>query len=921
MSKYNNTLPAGFEDDDEVEDFDYYMTQCSNSSSNQPVNLSSQLQNTNGVKIIPNVPTGVGAGLNKSNFNIQLDANAQKWFDRIHQYWKQFKKSPVLSNDIQKFYAGSSNPFVHALMFFANTNDHLIPKSNTFAFTILEELLNFKKSTNLDTKSLLDDNIKMVAFNFVYKSGQTTTFKLVVEIFELVKSKKLFVSKIKELIAAKQFKDAGQIACDLKLFNEFTMEDFLIPLILEDKLGIFEDYLDKAEHLRMPTIKLLDSFLHRDTTVRQMCDRFIAKYDLKDVKYEKLHKKPISKLISRLTKKYQLPDEIAPNMKKHKEFGSLHFILRKNYIEKSLNKASFEEMVKDTIGKENKDLQVELVHTCLTYGSKDDAVDWTNYYEIPLEKVPPIVRDTILGIAEKPKIDSGWDDENDDNENSDKDNENVSITPQKSKEKVEEIHTLPLDPSRIVVVNTIPLYRTMINDLSSTKMIAFDTEWKPTILSCNNVSLIQLAHRDLIYLVDVITLTQEKMCDEDWGLLGKWIFNNDEILKLGFAHSTDISMLMKFQPLGIQSSQQSSHSYLDLQGLWQKVSNFPDFKFPFHDDDLPSHSLSNLVKLCFGKKLDKSNQFSNWQQRPLRDEQILYAALDAYCLFEIYDVIGNVISNMGINFDQLIDNILIENKKQIASMTKKESRQQKHSQIVEQIQIIRKPVNVNEIRFVTDFMIGSIGRLLRQIGVDTIILKGDSADHDECIKYSQRDDRIILTASQQLFINRYNKHAKHGNTFLINKHHNELEGLQEVVKHFKINVKRFNVFSRCMNCNCDEFLVASKLQMIKLKFDVVSDIPDELQKFFKDPEQFDRIEFPEFKRLSKWTRYAGQTMTKNKTNIKAMMADGTLRVFQTFYICELCTKIYWDGGHYHNNCGGKLDFIFNLFPEAEIEKK
>lgn len=36
-------------------------------------------------------------------------------------------------------------------------------------------------------------------------------------------------------------------------------------------------------------------------------------------------------------------------------------------------------------------------------------------------------------------------------------------------------------------------------------------------------------------------------------------------------------------------------------------------------------SLSKLVSLCFGRCLNKSDQFSNWEQRPLRVGQKRYA--------------------------------------------------------------------------------------------------------------------------------------------------------------------------------------------------------------------------------------------------------------------------------------------------------
>lgn len=43
------------------------------------------------------------------------------------------------------------------------------------------------------------------------------------------------------------------------------------------------------------------------------------------------------------------------------------------------------------------------------------------------------------------------------------------------------------------------------------------------------------------------------------------------------------------------------------------------------NEDITYNSLSDLVKLCFGRPLNKTEQFSNWEKIPLRSDQIKYA--------------------------------------------------------------------------------------------------------------------------------------------------------------------------------------------------------------------------------------------------------------------------------------------------------
>ncbi|KAH3793629.1 uncharacterized protein LOC127839532 [Dreissena polymorpha] len=69
------------------------------------------------------------------------------------------------------------------------------------------------------------------------------------------------------------------------------------------------------------------------------------------------------------------------------------------------------------------------------------------------------------------------------------------------------------------------------------------------------------------------------------------------------------------------------------------------------DGEGHERGLSEVVKRCLGRPLDKSEQMSNWERRPLKTEQVKYAALDAYVLLELYDVLIKLAQDQGDDID------------------------------------------------------------------------------------------------------------------------------------------------------------------------------------------------------------------------------------------------------------------------------
>ncbi len=191
----------------------------------------------------------------------------------------------------------------------------------------------------------------------------------------------------------------------------------------------------------------------------------------------------------------------------------------------------------------------------------------------------------------------------------------------------------------ITTVTDLSSFENMISVLEKEKVLGIDTESKE-----QELCLIQIASKHDAFLIDLVELT-DQIEKTHWKSLSDRILNNEAIEKLGFSLLNDLKLIAKQLNLDFEIE---SKSFIDLQIIWRNIDN--TFKFPF-TVETPNKSLANLVKLCTGFKLNKKNQISNWKSRPLRPDQVEYAAIDALCLFEIYEIIKHAHHKQLVNID------------------------------------------------------------------------------------------------------------------------------------------------------------------------------------------------------------------------------------------------------------------------------
>lgn len=184
-----------------------------------------------------------------------------------------------------------------------------------------------------------------------------------------------------------------------------------------------------------------------------------------------------------------------------------------------------------------------------------------------------------------------------------------------------------LDPEKLMIedivwVDELHGLISATNYIEECTVVDIDSEWKPNYVKGskpNKVSIIQIASENRAYIFDLIKLHEDVPIDLDSCF--RKILCSPNILKLGYNLQCDLRQLS--QSYGDLMCFRYYEMLLDLQKLFnQNVGG-----------------LSGLAEKVLGAGLNKTRRNSNWELRPLSQNQMEYAALDAVVLVHIFHCI------------------------------------------------------------------------------------------------------------------------------------------------------------------------------------------------------------------------------------------------------------------------------------------
>ncbi|XP_022165293.1 exonuclease mut-7 homolog [Myzus persicae] len=861
-----------------------------------------------------------GVGSTSATPNTFVSPEVEHIARHIQSIWATWKQSKVLTDTLRSFFKSSPNPY-NSLLQLINviSEDRLKGKASTMAHTITEEFYKWIKCHESEYEHFLTDELKIRAFKMVLeKKISLNTINTIVKIFKCNTHLDCMEELIRESIKQKRFKEACYASMSLNIQDRFTVEDFLLPLFFMNLVCVTEELLVTSQFQQTALVKYLDDLLVENDD----CLYFLAnRLNVTQSNNNFSNKSQIKTNLSRIMKKYNIPNELAPNITRQKKKGALVYLFRR-YQSGATGIHAWREMALESIGNDEA-MMMEVVKMLDNYGDIQECIYFAQLFAIDPSLLPSTIQQELLFC------------------------ENASAGIDRSIPTEEynttEYHDLSLPDKQIHIIDCASKFNEFLDKINielfdaHLDVFGLDCEWKPELTSDkSDLASIQLATIDSIYIFHLPQLQPAESFKLHWQEFSMNIFSNINILKLGFEWKGDASMIRSSLP--IDNIQLHGPGFVDIKLLWKELETKWNFQLPFQNpnEDTPYNSLSDLVKLCFGRPLNKTEQFSNWEKIPLRSNQIKYAALDAYCLLEIYNLFKTKCETSNIPFDEVCQKISNNDR---PDMMKPKPKHKRHKYKVPTTNIKSKSPHthvsgVKHFKFLVPYTLEKLAERLRKCGIDTSIVERSKINDCHYIVNLIKTNNLHFIAFGHAF-SKVAEQLHTGQCYCV-QNHNLDDQVQEVLNFFKIVVKKEDLNSRCQICNSDSYEIVSSLLMKQI-YDSVKIIQNQRTVRYRPPsidEDYEENDFygdeddsedegtsvpinakcltnnsskpddPQSKLIS------GYTNENSMIDVKPLSADMFNDQNRIFYICNNCGSVRWDNLQWESALGSSLGMKF-----------
>ncbi|XP_067868941.1 exonuclease mut-7 homolog isoform X2 [Heterodontus francisci] len=837
------------------------------------------------------------------------------------------KEIHELPEEARRGFASLTDPLEGLLVMLENCHDWRKGKAQSLAHYIIDQFNNWIKEDAKVQQSFPKRAMLQARVLSLLTEVPANLLDQLISLYEVDKADpSSLLDLIHDLCIKGKYKEAVLLSIKLNLQSQLDMEEVCIPLLLQDKVSLVEAYVADYPGLQLHLLQMLDSWCHPAVNTGDIQRRYGR---LSRLRWNKLNRKALSKLVFRLMELYGIDPVFCPNVVNQRYLASIKYLLFKRFVEKSMTEENWSEHIEAVVG-QNPQLWTQFMSLLARYTDVDTVASWALRLGVPQDKLSYHVAERLKQL-EKVKamgLERSCTEE--------------SLEERENKRKF--YYQLPIPTESIHFLDRLDQLKSCAaRVLQAGGVVGIDMEWRPTfgVLSNSRVSVIQIAMKDCVYLLDLPQLVKQSESECRRAELTHFIqtlFSDQTITKLGYATAGDLRTLSTAYPM-LKDVVQLTAGVLDLLNVHKELQKVPvwrqddrrgvDVLMSVEDGANPGNrhrekGLSLLVQYVLGKPLDKTEQLSNWEKRPLRLKQIIYAAADAYCLLDIYDVLRQDPQRFGLS-PCLEDCVMLKMEKR--GREKKPKRNKSSPTIpVQAPQPASKkkplfpPLSTSEFSVICDNMLQGLGRYLRCLGVDVKILENGD-DHRKAAEIARKENRYILTCG--LPYQTLRSQVGEGRCLSLNCSEKAKDQAIAVLKHFNVRVTPKDIFSRCKVCNGAEYLklpVDEMVQAVKL---IAGPGRTESSDSSTTMRRFPSTDQPRVPSQAELGSSLGQSAgscsynpnchwaERSRLNMKTLrftsgatlqveaIPPGILDTVDMFYCCTSCGKVFWEGSHFN----------------------